>query len=288
MSYTNGGYNPDSPTVYKRYADRTAQRCAHYLIPHLRPTSHILDVGCGPGSITAGLADLCPAGRVVGVDLTEGVINEARSLYGDKTGLTFETGNAEALTQFEDGSFDVVHAHACVVHLADPVAAFREFRRVVKPGGVVATADPLIPAILSITPDLPGLRESFSLKGEWMRSQGSNPDAGMEKEKWARAGGFGEKDGGRIETFVEGFAHSNTLNPLRLSDEFRERVVEEGRATREQVELWTEAWRKWEESEGREVVTPHLKMLCWKGKGGEVNGINGHGSSGVNGRAVEV
>lgn len=285
MSYTNGGYNPDCPTVWKRYADRTATKCASYLIDHLKPTDYILDVGCGPGSITASLAELCPQGRVVGVDLTPGVISEATNLYQCIPNLSFEVGNAEKLPQFADESFDVVHAHACVVHLSDPVAAFKEFYRICKPGGIVATADPLRPEILAIKPDIPGLRESFPLKGEWMRRQGSNPDAGMEKEKWAREGGFGG-DGGRIEIKYEGFAHSNTLHPLRLTDGFAEDVVRDGIASEEQVRSWQEAWKEWEQVKDKEVVTPHQKMLCFKGTGREdiipvnvaddANGMHGH------------
>ncbi|KAG8626168.1 hypothetical protein KVT40_006569 [Elsinoe batatas] len=280
MSYTNGGYNPDSPEVWKRYADRTAEKCAHYLIPHLKSTNNIIDVGCGPGSITVGLAKRCPQGRTTGVDLTDGLISEATKLWKATPNLTFEVGNAEDLSQYEDNSFDVVHAHACVVHLSDPVKAFKEFHRICKPGGIVATADPLFPAVLDIKPEIPGLRESFPLKAKWMKKQGSNPDAGMEKEKWARDAGFGV-DGGDIKVMVEGFPHTNTLNPLRLSDEFADDVVKDGLATREQVELWQDAWKRWEEAEEREVVTPHQKMLCWKAKkegvgNVAVNGLNGH------------
>ena len=54
------------------FAERTAEDCATHLLPHLKPHYRILDVGCGPGSITVGLARYVPQGSVVGVDVNEG------------------------------------------------------------------------------------------------------------------------------------------------------------------------------------------------------------------------
>ena len=70
----------------------------------------LLDVGCGPGTITADLADRVAPGRVVGLDASAEVIEEARTLAGrGPAGLTFEVGDLFDL-DYADGTFDVVLA----------------------------------------------------------------------------------------------------------------------------------------------------------------------------------
>jgi cyclopropane fatty-acyl-phospholipid synthase-like methyltransferase len=64
--YTHG----HAPAVVRQHAQRTADEAAAFLLPHLQPGMRLLDVGCGPGSITRGLAERLTAGHVVGVDLS--------------------------------------------------------------------------------------------------------------------------------------------------------------------------------------------------------------------------
>jgi hypothetical protein len=56
MAYQNGHLGGDDPNTVKFYESRRAESCCHYLLPHLKPSYSILDVGCGPGSITSDLA----------------------------------------------------------------------------------------------------------------------------------------------------------------------------------------------------------------------------------------
>ena len=101
----------------------------------------VLDVGCGPGTITVDLAARVPEGQVTGIDAAAGVLAEARpkpSAAG-QANVTFETGDVYRLA-FDDATFDVVHAHQVLQHLSDPVAALTEMRRVCRPGGLVAAA----------------------------------------------------------------------------------------------------------------------------------------------------
>src|SRR5215510_4273080 len=106
-------------SVLRSHRWRTAENSAGYLLPRLAPDARVLDVGCGPGTITADLAALVPGGYVTGIDAA-----------GDVYRL-----------DFADGTFDVVHAHQVLQHLTDPVAALREMRRVCRPGGLVAARD---------------------------------------------------------------------------------------------------------------------------------------------------
>lgn len=126
-TYTHGHHE----SVLRIHRWRTADNSAAYLLDKLRPGDDVLDVGCGPGTVTVGLADRVTPGRVVGVDNTWQVLAEARALTARSaaTDLSFVVGDAYRLA-FADESFDVVHAHQLLQHLTDPVAGLSEMRRV--------------------------------------------------------------------------------------------------------------------------------------------------------------
>ena len=135
-TYTHGHHD----SVLRSHRTRTVENSAAYLVPHLRPGMELLDVGCGPGTITLDLARLVAPGRALGIDRQEGVLGEARALGAGVENLSFAAADVYAL-EFPDASFDVVHAHQVLQHLTDPVAALAEMRRVCRPGGVVAARD---------------------------------------------------------------------------------------------------------------------------------------------------
>jgi SAM-dependent methyltransferase len=120
-------------------ARRTAESRAGFILPFLRPGMRVLDIGCGPGTITLGLARaVSPGGSCVGIDMAASQIELARAAARDldADGVAFETGSVYALP-FADGSLDLVHSHAMFEHLARPDAALAEIRRVLRPGGIV-------------------------------------------------------------------------------------------------------------------------------------------------------
>ena len=129
-------------SVLRSHRWRTAENSAGYLLGHLQPGMAVLDVGCGPGTITVDLAARVPDGRVTGIDAAAGVLAEARQEAGRRgqANVRFETGDVYQLA-YADGTFDVVHAHQVLQHLSDPVAALAEMRRVCRPGGLVAVRD---------------------------------------------------------------------------------------------------------------------------------------------------
>src|SRR5687768_2622459 len=124
-------------------AQRTAQASAAFLIPYLKPGMRVLDCGCGPGNITVDLAELIAPGDVVGIDLSEADLESARALAADRgvRNVGFERADVYRLP-FQDGAFDVAFAHSVIEHLGDPLAALKEMRRVLAPGGMAAIADP--------------------------------------------------------------------------------------------------------------------------------------------------
>ncbi|KAF8530772.1 S-adenosyl-L-methionine-dependent methyltransferase, partial [Gautieria morchelliformis] len=108
---------------------------AGYLLEYLLLDMRILDVGCGPGTVTADIASLAPKGHVTGLEYAPEVLTQARSTAAHRgfTNIEFVVGDVNGL-DFHDGTFDLVHAHQVLVHVGDPVQALREMRRVAKPG----------------------------------------------------------------------------------------------------------------------------------------------------------
>ena len=73
MTYTHGHHE----SVLRSHTWRTAENSAAYLLPHLRPGLSLLDIGCGPGTITVDLARLVAPGQVVGLDASAEVVAQA-------------------------------------------------------------------------------------------------------------------------------------------------------------------------------------------------------------------
>ncbi|HMF51945.1 MAG TPA: methyltransferase domain-containing protein [Candidatus Saccharimonadales bacterium] len=97
----------------------------------------VLDVGCGTGALSATLARVTGASKIVGIDPSNGFIEYARTQVADPR-VTFELGDAQDLP-YSDGSFDRCMALLSVNFVPDAPKAATEMRRVTKSGGVVAT-----------------------------------------------------------------------------------------------------------------------------------------------------
>lgn len=147
MSYLHGHH----ATVLSSHLWRTAENSAAYLLDRLRPGRTLLDVGCGPGTITADLAERVAPGTVTGIDSNPGVLEQAERTARERglTNVEYAVADVFAL-DFPDDSFDVVHAHQLMQHLPDPVRALRELRRVCRPGGVLLATVPAYQGLWSM------------------------------------------------------------------------------------------------------------------------------------------
>lgn len=187
-TYTHGHHE----SVLRSHRWRTAENSASYLLPHLTSGASILDVGCGPGTITVDLAQTVTPGVVTGIDTSAKVLEAARDLAKrqDVTNIEFVEADVYSLP-FDDNSFDVVHAHQVLQHLTDPIAALREMRRVTKPGGFVAVRDADYSA-MTWYPESPALTEWNTLYHEVATTNGAQPDAGRRLLSWVREAGFAD------------------------------------------------------------------------------------------------
>jgi SAM-dependent methyltransferase len=93
----------------------------------------VLDVGCGAGSTSLGLAACRPDLAITGVDVSSALLAAARRRAGSQTGLRFLDGDAATMTGI--GPFDLVMSRHGVMFFDDPVAAFRQLHALARPGG---------------------------------------------------------------------------------------------------------------------------------------------------------
>lgn len=185
-TYTHG----HASVVVAAHARRTAEEAARFLIPHLKPGMRIVDVGCGPGSITTGLARYVAPGSVLGIDNAAGVLETARqhAAGSNVDNVRFEVAAAYDLP-VADASVDVVYAHQVLQHLADPEGALAEARRVLVDGGYVAVRDADY-GTMTHHPHEPLLDRWLEIYVAMARRNGGEPDAGRRLLEWVTAAGF--------------------------------------------------------------------------------------------------
>jgi SAM-dependent methyltransferase len=258
--YTHGHHE----SVLRSHKWRTAENSAAYLLPHLAADARVLDVGCGPGTITAGLADRVPRGHVTAIDAAPGIVEQARAEVGDRANLTFATGDVYAL-DYPDDSFDVVHAHQVLQHLSDPVRALREMRRVARPGGIVAARDGDYGGF-TWYPELPVLDEWRALYMAVARGNGGEPNGGRHLHVWAREAGFTDVASSSSNWTYATEADRSWWGGLwadrTVKSSYADAAIGGGHATAADLERIATAWRAWAADRDGWFLVPNGEVLC--------------------------
>lgn len=260
--YTHGHHE----SVLRSHRWRTAANSAAYLLPYLRAGQTLLDVGCGPGTITLDLARAIAPGRVVGVDRVEEPLAKARATAAERDvpSATFAVGDVYAL-DWPDRTFDVVHAHQLLQHLSDPVAALAEMRRVCRTGGLVAARDSDYAAMVWHPSDV-RLNHWLRLYTETARGNAGEPNAGRRLRAWALDAGFAEvtstastwcfATAEERHWWASLWAERITMSPVA------QQALERGLATRDDLDEIARGWGEWAERPDGWFTVLHGEVLC--------------------------
>ena len=240
------GFNEEMLESLRRF---TAESNAAYLLPCLRPGLRILDFGCGPGTISVGLAKAVAPGELHGVDMEESQVDQAR-LVAKANGQDNAIFHVADVTHmpFEDGFFDVAHCHNVLMHIPDTAAVLAEVKRVLKPGGIIGCRE-MIGASSFTRPDFGVIRKSWDMFEDLLAADDGHPQMGKELKTHIAGAGFTNvrttmsfdiySSPADVE-FVYGFA-----NKWFLSPEITEAAIKYGASTPELCEATRVAYEKW-------------------------------------------
>ncbi len=243
--YTHGHHE----SVLRSHRWRTVANSAAYLVPHLAPSQRLLDVGSGPGTITAELSALVAPGETVALEINEAAADLTRAELARReiTGVAVVVGDVHELA-FADDSFDIVHAHQVLQHVTDPVQALREMARVTKPGGLIAVRDSDY-AAGSCYPAAPALDRWLALYDVAARRNGGEPNAGRHLLAWAHAAGL---ETATVTTSTWCFATpedraywGGMWADRILHSALAEQVLREQLSTAEELHEISRAWSEW-------------------------------------------
>lgn len=261
-TYTHGHHE----SVLRGHRRRTAADSAGYLLPYLKPGLSVLDIGCGPGTITADLATRVAPGVVTAVERTEDALDLARAEAERRnvSNIAFVTSDVHELV-FADDVFDVVHAHQVLQHVTDPVHALREMRRVCAPGGIVAVRDADYAGFIWY-PQLAPLDRWLDLYRRAARANGAEPDAGRRLLSWAQQSGF-------VDITPTGSMWCYATDETRdwwggmwadriLQSDLARQLLDSGLATHVELQEISAAWRAWAAAPDGWFAIPNGEIIC--------------------------
>ena len=191
MHPTKENYTPGhTPNATAFMAARDLDSHGFFLAPLLQHGFDVLDVGCGPGTITAGIAQAVFPGRVTAIDISAPQLEYGRRLAQGREimNIDFVAGTSQELP-LADESFDVVFAHALLEHLHDPMRTMREFHRVTRPGGFIAVCSPDWDDF-ELTPHPMRVGRAINAYRTLQECHGGNTRAGHHLHEWLVASGF--------------------------------------------------------------------------------------------------
>ena len=249
-SYTMG-YSEEFRQLLDR---RSAETHARYLLPHLESGHRVLDFGCGPGTISVGLATAIEPGELHGIDMEESQIELAKDAAeaGGHRNATFHIGDVTDLP-FEDDFFDAAHCHAVLMHVPDTGATLAEVKRVLRPGGLVGARELFVGSSF-LEPGGEAVDGAWTTFAKLLAANGGHPEMGRELKLAFLDAGFSDvRTGGSFDFFgtAEDVAFLRAfIDDWFYSPEVIEAATKHGLATLEQFDEWREGLDAWQAAAG--------------------------------------
>ncbi|MSQ08862.1 MAG: methyltransferase domain-containing protein [Dehalococcoidia bacterium] len=244
-TYTHGYH----ASVIAQHSARTASESAAFLLPRLKPGMRLLDMGCGPGSITIGLAETVAPGDVVGMDIGDTLIKQAResAMQRGFQNVQFEVGSVYE-PPFPDNSFDAVYMHQVLQHISKPIDAVRQARRVLKPGGPFGVREVDWGSAV-FWPRSPMLDKWKEVYYEIARRNGGDAEAGRHVRSWLHAAGFTDVVMSSSTWVFPGrettAAYGESWAQRTLHSNIGVNALEYGIASKDELAGIAEAWMEW-------------------------------------------
>ena len=244
-SYTMG-YSEEFRQLLNR---RSMETHAGYLLPYLKPGLRVLDFGCGPGTITVVWPGRWTPERFMVLIWKSRRSNwpEPPPPRGGHDNAVFHVGDVTSLP-FEDNFFDVAHCHAVLMHVPNTEATLSEVKRVLKPGGIIASREVVVASSFA-EPSTDTLRSGWTVFGNLITANGGHPQMGRELKNWFVEAGFTDVRAGASFDVFSAPEDVVFLHGFIMDWFFMPRVIEAatayGLATHEQFEEWRAALEEW-------------------------------------------
>ena len=255
-------------TVLSAHSARTADDAAAFLLPNLQPGMRLMDVGCGPGTITVGLADAVgKSGSVLGIDISHGLEDEWRKRIdeAEHSNLEFLVDDIYA-TNVDDGNFDVVYAHQVLQHLSDPVGALSKMSGLAKRGGMVAVRE-VDWGTFAAWPESQAIKDFRHVYDAVAIRNGGTPHAGRHVQEWME----------RTEMLTDIHITTSTWTFYETNgkswwgDQWAQRIlhsdiaikaIEYGIASESELKEISQGWLDWKDAPGSVSCFTHFEGLA--------------------------
>lgn len=246
---------------------RTAEIQAAFLLPYLSAGMELLDCGCGPGTITVGLARKVTPGPCVGIDIDGSQVEIAQKFAAEQgvSTVRFEAATVYQLP-FADASFDAVYSNTLLGFLDDPLAALREIYRVLRVGGVIGLRNGDLGGNLFM-PTNPVLERFWTLFGAMISQKGGNPYIGRENRSLLQEAGFVNVVASATHECYgteEGVRHWGQFWSKFLDAESQANLFVSVGGERSEIESMRQAWLGWSENPGAFFADVRCEAMGWK------------------------